>query len=294
MDASCHTNKELLKRIIVYLEEHLSEECDLASISQQFGYSKYHLHRLFSMNSGYTIHDYVIRRRLSEAARKLYETEATILAIALEAGYETQRSFHKAFVKLYHTTPKSYRQKHDFHPLQLPLQLSPTPSTLQPAHMQSIAIIEQDALYLAGYQGDTRHGFAIIGRLWHKLHKHKHLLTQRCHPEYLTSIHDYALPFTPDQPCFVYHVGAQITKDADIPKGMQRRTLPASSYVMFQYRGRNEESIQPVIEYIYQVWFPQSSCILNDQACYDIVNYGEEQDAQGLSQIEVWIPILKK
>lgn len=50
--------------------------------------------------------------------------------------------------------------------------------------------------------------------------------------------------------------------------------------------------MQPVMDYVYQEWLPESSCQLNDSALYDFVMYGEIVDEEGMSTIELSIPIL--
>lgn len=50
--------------------------------------------------------------------------------------------------------------------------------------------------------------------------------------------------------------------------------------------------VQPVADYIYKEWFPQSTCQLNESARYDFARYGELVDEKGESLIEYWLPIL--
>ena len=105
--------------IIDYIEEHLAEHLNLDSIASAVHYSKYHLHRMFIKEAGLTIHDYVQRRRLSEAAKLLVFSEKTILEIALIAGYESQQAFSGIFKEMYKKTPNQYREEEIFYPLQL-------------------------------------------------------------------------------------------------------------------------------------------------------------------------------
>lgn len=69
--------------VINYIEEHLSEKLTLSSIAKSVGYSKYHLHRIFSDAVGLTIHDYVQRRQLTEAAKLLVDSPLDYLFMAV-------------------------------------------------------------------------------------------------------------------------------------------------------------------------------------------------------------------
>ncbi len=102
-----------------YIENHLQEKLNLETIAQAAHYSKYHLHRLFADTLGLTVHDYVKRRRLTEAARQLAGSSRPVLEIALTAGYGSQQSFADAFKAMYKVSPGRYRAEKAFYPLQL-------------------------------------------------------------------------------------------------------------------------------------------------------------------------------
>ena len=112
---------------IDYIETHLSENLDLDGIAEAVNYSKYHLHRMFTATVGMTIHDYVQRRRLTEAAKLLVFTDRPILEIALIAGYESQQAFTAIFKEMYKKTPGRYREEEEFYPLQLRYVLNKNP-----------------------------------------------------------------------------------------------------------------------------------------------------------------------
>ncbi len=71
----------IVSRTIEYIEEHLNEQTDLTAVAQGVYYSKYHLHRMFTNTLGMTMHNYIQRRRLTEAARQLVFSEKSILDI---------------------------------------------------------------------------------------------------------------------------------------------------------------------------------------------------------------------
>lgn len=108
---------------IQFIETHLTEKLDLKRVAEGIHYSKYHLHRVFTNIVGLTIHDYVQRRQLTEAAKLLVFSEKPIMEIAMMAGYETQQSFTNIFTAMYKQPPKQYRENEKFYPLQLMFHL---------------------------------------------------------------------------------------------------------------------------------------------------------------------------
>ncbi|KAJ51690.1 AraC-like DNA-binding protein [Clostridium tetanomorphum] len=122
---------KIVMEAIDYIETHLSEKLDLDIIANAVHYSKYHLHRMFSDTVGLTIHDYVQRRQLTEAAKLLVFSEKTIMDIALEAGYASQQAFSNIFKIMYKQSPHQFRKKEVFYPLQLEYEFGNHPDLLE-------------------------------------------------------------------------------------------------------------------------------------------------------------------
>ena len=109
-------NKQIrnIASVIAYIEAHLTQKLNLDILAEAMHYSKYHLHRIFTDTVGLTIHDYIQRRRLSEAAKLLIFSEKSVLDIALLAGYESQQAFTDAFTRMYKLPPAKYRENEEF------------------------------------------------------------------------------------------------------------------------------------------------------------------------------------
>lgn len=108
-----------IEAVISYIESHLDGKLELETVAEAVHYSKYHLHRQFTEITGMTIHDYVQRRQLTEAAKLLVFSDKPIIEIAFACGYESQQSFSAVFKAMYKLPPAEYRNKGNFYPLQL-------------------------------------------------------------------------------------------------------------------------------------------------------------------------------
>ena len=73
-----------------FIEKHLDGSLSLDRTAAAVHYSKYHLHRVFADTTGMTIHDYTLRRQLTEGARRLVRTDQPGLGVALSPGYGWQ------------------------------------------------------------------------------------------------------------------------------------------------------------------------------------------------------------
>lgn len=287
------TNLDTIQEVIDYIDADLGEMLNLDSIAVKTGYSKYHLSRMFTAVVGLSLRHYIRRRRLTEAAQRLVFTDRPIAELAFEAGYETQQSFTKGFRELYKCSPQAYRKRGDFYPLQLKLEVDGR-DCLKGDRIMEVTTVDSGSIYLIGIRKNTRFGFHVIGQCWRQLHARKHLIHDRKNREFLIGLNDYTSWNVNDekQPAFDYLAAAEAEAPGEPPKGMECRELPPSRYIVFRFRGRNKDSLQPVADYIYKEWIPRSTCRLNEHARYDFARYGEAGDEEGKSVIEFWVPVL--
>jgi len=114
---------DIVSSAIQYIENNLNSSLKLDTVAAAVHYSKFHLHRIFTKTTGLTVHDYIKRRQLTEAAKDLVFSDKPIIDIALISGYESQQAFTDVFRQMYKTTPADFRAGKDFYPLQLEIRL---------------------------------------------------------------------------------------------------------------------------------------------------------------------------
>ena len=105
-------NLVLITRTLELLEDHLTENIKTEEIARRLYCSKSTLEKLFRFATNMSIRDYVIRRRMSRAARDLAadQEEAAILDVALKYGYNSHEAFTRAFKSVWNITPSEYRK----------------------------------------------------------------------------------------------------------------------------------------------------------------------------------------
>lgn len=107
-------NIEYTSQVIEYIESCLEDPLSLETVSDAVHCSKYHLHRIFTETAGLTIHEYIRRRRLTEAARQLVYSDRPLYEIAILAGYGSRQAFSDIFKAMYKLTPSQFREKKHF------------------------------------------------------------------------------------------------------------------------------------------------------------------------------------
>lgn len=93
-----------------YMMHHFKEPISLESTAAHLGISKRQLSRLFSETIHIGFHEYLLDLRCEYAKGLLSHTEAPITDVAFQAGFESQRTFNRAFRDFYNMTPREYRK----------------------------------------------------------------------------------------------------------------------------------------------------------------------------------------
>lgn len=147
-----------LQEAIEWIEKHLQEELSMAEIASKSCFSTFHFQRLFQAISGFTVLEYIRRRRLSEAAKKLKDTELRILEVAILFQYGSQEAFTRAFTGYFGMTPAKFRrekeelktgQQSKINFLQYPNNLKGNVNMYKPQ------IVELDEITIVGYPYQT-------------------------------------------------------------------------------------------------------------------------------------------
>ncbi len=101
-----------INRVMDYVDHHLEEPLDLATLAGVAHFSPFHFHRIFTMMTGETPGDYVQRIRIERAASMLLNDQRkTITEIAEECGFGSVSLFSRSFRAYFATTAKEYRQR---------------------------------------------------------------------------------------------------------------------------------------------------------------------------------------
>ena len=99
-----------LRSIVSYCMTNFSENLSLSLLEERLHLNKYYISHLFSQKLGLRFNDYVNSLRISEACRYLLNSNNSITEISETVGFNTQRTFNRAFIKAMGMTPGEYRK----------------------------------------------------------------------------------------------------------------------------------------------------------------------------------------
>lgn len=102
---SVNGNEKLLQ-IIHYINEHLLEEITIDQLAEHFYLSRYYLMHFFKEETGYTIGNYITKKRLL-LAKNLIQSGKSITEVCYLSGFKNYSTFSRAFKKEFKIIPKN-------------------------------------------------------------------------------------------------------------------------------------------------------------------------------------------
>ena len=103
--------KSNAEKIVEYIDSNYKKDIGIDDISEHVGMSYSHVRRVFKMEIGTNIVDYINSMRIREARDLLLDKELSIKNIAISLGYNNHQSFERYFKKFMGVTPGEYRSK---------------------------------------------------------------------------------------------------------------------------------------------------------------------------------------
>jgi len=108
-DSSIRTDPQM-KQVLTYINAHLSEDLSIDSLSGAFFLSPSRLMHRFKEHAGCTVHQYVMQKRLTQAAQQI-ELGESITHAAQQAGFGDYSAFLRAFRRQYGCLPSAMRKR---------------------------------------------------------------------------------------------------------------------------------------------------------------------------------------
>mgnify|MGYP004567285523 FL=1 len=103
-DKKSYTFDSQIANILQYINHNLKEDLSVETLAAKYYISKYHLMRKFKEETGYTLHNYIVNKRLL-MARTLISNGMPVTKAAQESGFAEYSTFSRAYRKQFKTTP---------------------------------------------------------------------------------------------------------------------------------------------------------------------------------------------
>lgn len=283
---------ERVQRSVDFIEQNLREDITLDGIANAAAFSPYHFHRVFSLTVGETIKNYIRKRRLTEAAYELRDSNRRILDIAFEYRFESQESFSRAFKKLFSVSPAIYRSLTKY-PKFYEKKVLTEEGIMHRAKGIEVKseIINKETFWVVGmeYRGSKEH-HGEIPKLWGKFDGRSKEISNRQGKVVSYGV-CFSTPSMLQKDEFYYMASVPVTSSDDVPEGMVAKEIKGGDFVVITHKGPISK-ISDTLDYVYGSWLPKSGFDPDDRANLELYDQRFKfEDPE--SEFDILVPIKK-
>jgi len=273
-----HTLTAVL-RAIEYIEGNLQNPLGVGDAASEAGYSLYHFIRLFEGFTGHTPKDYILRRRITEAAAELRRDSRKVIDVCFDYQFGSPEAFSRAFRKITGMSPVALRKSDYYDPKSLLSAIDEDSIR----HVENVleSPVEQMSLSgftMAGLVNLIRDEKSVIEEMWGFLGRELKQFPQDEPRKF------YGLSFWPDDydlGGFYLMCGSPVPEDFTPAGSLCLRKVPDCRYLKFVHKG-DVASISSTYRYIFETFLPKSD--YNLTMAWDIEIY------KGRDETEIMIP----
>ena len=294
-----------INRALEYIQNNLDGDLSLEAVSRAAAFSPYHFHRIFRALAGQTIREYVQRRRLNRAARRLvFDLRASITDIALDCGFSSSSAFARSFKDSFGVSASEFRKNKGRIDSKKCKEVSkngkdtvsgfvddggrkPQPSKKRRSTMK-VEVKEMPEYRVVYVRHMGGYEYEGISETWGRLCKW-------AGPRGLLGPETVAIGVSHDDPkitppdkcrydaCIA--VGPEVEGEGEV--GIA--TLPAGQYAVTRYEGK-ADGIEGAYHSLFGGWFPASGYQPGDSPSYEV--YRNDPDKSGgFFVMDICVPV---
>jgi AraC family transcriptional regulator len=240
---------------IKFIESNLVEPIKVADIAAVAGYSLYYFIRSFNQTVRHTPYDYLMRRRLTEAARLLLASDRKVIDIAFEFQFNNHETFTRAFKRLFRMTPTHWREQgYDNPRILMPAFDLDFLSYLNGPELSPPQVQYLDEIILAGLMSPLRVDSDHLSALWKDLKDALPLQSPA------PGTYDFwGIRFPPKKlggACY-YMAAYKITSIESVPSRFAAKVIPAGEYLCLSLPATTPDLDQARM-FLFHVVMPKS------------------------------------
>ena len=109
---SSELNKDkFMYKVMYYIQQHSDENLSLETVAKEMGIGRSHLSHLFSQKLNLNFRRFLNTIRVEKACILLQDSPMSIKEVCYECGFESTRTFHRAFLEEQKMTPGEFRER---------------------------------------------------------------------------------------------------------------------------------------------------------------------------------------
>lgn len=282
----------LLNRLVDHIDDHLTEDIDIAGVARDLGTTEYHLRRMFSALAGMPLSEYVRRRRMTAAVADVLGDD-DLLTIAVRYGYGSTEAFGRAFRAVHGAGPSDVRR--DGGPLRTHTRLR-FRLTVEGNMTMDTRLTDKAAFRLVGHaarvplihEGVNPHIHAHIAALPAEEHERLKMLSTT-EPHGLLQVSADVDPDYTEGSELTYLHGVAIDEEAAVPADLDVIDVAAGTWAVFRVEGPYPAALQSTWAATAAEWFPSHPWRLREGP--SIVAILDRSPDFRTATCELWLPV---
>lgn len=287
-----------LSRVMLFINDNLSEKLSLEMLAREACFSPYHFHRIFAAIVGETPNAYINRVRLERAANMLQSNPGmSITEIAFATGFSSSAAFSRSFKQHFGCSASAWKMQQEHHSVEEARITRKNRQFPESEHdrlqhqalMQNVTVKRMPAFHVAYVASQEGYRLKEVQAAWNTLCKWagaRDLLT----PDAVMLGISYDNPeITPCHKCRYY---ACVTVPdhilADDTVGIM--DIAAGRYAVYRFKG-SAEGIQAAFRLIYAEWLPDSGYQPAHTPCYELYYETPETHHQEIYTLDICMPV---
>ncbi len=272
----------IIKDTTEYIENHLLEDINLDTISENVNMSKFHLLRVWKGATSTGLMEYVRRRRIAQSLGDLMNAKSSIEYISCKYSFGCERTYNRVFKEEYNTTPAKWRR--------------------HPSPLKILDRFNADFINCAGeglifFRSISVLPVLSIAGIEYKINVMDNLLNQTANkvgvdffyhhrPEVINPVDkDIYVGYTSIPKDFTdftyYQPSVQVNHNSILAPDMKQKNISPHKYGVFTYMGPHRpedissKTLRSIWRYVEEVWRPTIQFDLKEQFHFEWINYAK-------------------
>lgn len=281
---------DAISEAVSYIEDHITEDIPVDRIAKQVNISPFYFQKGFSLLCGFTVGEYIRKRRLTLAGSEIACSDEKVIDVAVKYGYDSADSFTKAFTRFHGITPLCVRKNDAVLKSFAPLKIK---FSLEGGYLMEYKILQKDSFTVIGSEKTFSYetGKFEIPGFWNE-----HYAAGK--GKTVCGMYGISIDEDMGGDKFEYLIADNYNPTEDVPEGFVTKVIPAFTWAVFPCKGAMPKAMQDVNTKFFSEWLPANK-EYETAAGYCVEMYDDMskypkgiQDENYYS--EMWFPVKKK